>query len=578
MNEDQPIQSSSSSSSSTSTSLNILGIKNPGSLCYLISLIQILFHSSFSEHYLSSFHSYLSLPSLKDEVSSGGILLKEKQLEAIDEVMKEIYSLFTKLKEVYKKIGIDEEEESSSPSSSSPSSSPSPSPSFSLSPHRINIKRLSFHIQAFLQEEFDVDKPRDTLEYFEYILRIFNLSYKMKEAALNKDIEKCKDAEEALVLPGFNLFNGEISNILFPFYTKEKKFKKEVNKQFKMKKEQDKELNKEVEGSENLQSEELLEEDLIKDDDSIDLLTWLASLEMSRPERLLVMPLDILQENNFDRILDRYFNPPVLLNLSWKKELIDNSILSLIKEKKISGKSFERVSSSSSNSSFLNQLYSDHSLDRLSLSSKRKIRLKNSPKLLLLHLRRFSYSIEYDCKLKLHNKIVFPFHLDLSQYLESQNKSLSTYSLKGLILHDGETAYNGHYFSIVNKDGVWFELNDHKVVQVTEDQLGELAYGTYEPSYSDQDSESECDTKSSSSSDCSSSSIDNSSQEISSDDSSNSEDSSDDSSSSEDSSSSDESSSSEDTSSSDLSSSEDDQVQKNFKCAFILLYELNEST
>lgn len=94
--------------------------------------------------------------------------------------------------------------------------------------------------------------------------------------------------------------------------------------------------------------------------------------------------------------------------------------------------------------------------------------LHTLPPVLMLHLNRFSYSMKYKVKLKLHDFFEFPerFSLQLDEKMHNLNtKESYEYELRGVLVHIGETAYTGHYVSYVynEENKSWWHCNDHEV-------------------------------------------------------------------------------------------------------------------
>lgn len=51
-----------------------------------------------------------------------------------------------------------------------------------------------------------------------------------------------------------------------------------------------------------------------------------------------------------------------------------------------------------------------------------------------------------------------------------QDKTPRTFSLYGVVIHQGSSLGSGHYFALVKKHGNWFEANDSQVISRTEVQ------------------------------------------------------------------------------------------------------------
>lgn len=94
-------------------------------------------------------------------------------------------------------------------------------------------------------------------------------------------------------------------------------------------------------------------------------------------------------------------------------------------------------------------------------SAKKKIQIWTCPKILIIHLKRFSNNFTKN------NKVInFPIdNLNLSKYSIGYDKYKSNYRLIGVVNHIG-SYLGGHYYSYCRNKENWFEYNDEKVVQI----------------------------------------------------------------------------------------------------------------
>eukprot|EP01135_Chromosphaera_perkinsii_P010651 Nk52_evm51s2192 gene=Nk52_evmTU51s2192 len=104
----------------------------------------------------------------------------------------------------------------------------------------------------------------------------------------------------------------------------------------------------------------------------------------------------------------------------------------------------------------------------------RKIELQKLPPVLNLQLMRFVYECKDGEFKKVKDKtlVQFPEILDLSDLVEGANKETKQenedchFSLKAIMMHNGPSAYSGHYTAIVkdgSEKGVWYKCDDESI-------------------------------------------------------------------------------------------------------------------
>lgn len=100
--------------------------------------------------------------------------------------------------------------------------------------------------------------------------------------------------------------------------------------------------------------------------------------------------------------------------------------------------------------------------------ARKKLDLWRLPEILVIHLKRFSYS--RFLKNKLETFVDFPIDdLDLSNYIAYQNSHLSNrYMLYAVSNHYGGMGA-GHYTAYVLHGGKWYDFDDDRVLPVSED-------------------------------------------------------------------------------------------------------------
>ncbi|ORX71366.1 cysteine proteinase, partial [Linderina pennispora] len=98
------------------------------------------------------------------------------------------------------------------------------------------------------------------------------------------------------------------------------------------------------------------------------------------------------------------------------------------------------------------------------------------PRILTLQLKRFSIFGGG----KINRFVEFPLHLSMKNYVSrnSPEHGPYDYSLYAVLVHAGGTSRSGHYYCFVKSPaGVWYEMNDSMVRQVSENTvLKQTAY------------------------------------------------------------------------------------------------------
>jgi ubiquitin carboxyl-terminal hydrolase 4/11/15 len=104
----------------------------------------------------------------------------------------------------------------------------------------------------------------------------------------------------------------------------------------------------------------------------------------------------------------------------------------------------------------------------------KKLELFFTPKLLILHLKRFEYSSMGRYRTyaeKIGSTIDFPIDtLNLSQYIIGPDSSNSNYELYAVSQHYGSCG-GGHYTAIVKNSGKWYDCNDSSVSSSNESSV-----------------------------------------------------------------------------------------------------------
>lgn len=98
-----------------------------------------------------------------------------------------------------------------------------------------------------------------------------------------------------------------------------------------------------------------------------------------------------------------------------------------------------------------------------------RFRLKTLPKVLILHLKRFSFmghklrnAVDFDEVVRIDPEfIAFSDHHHHHHHSDAGGQD-HFYELYAVIIHKGYSTANGHYFSIVKnfEDGLWYKYDD----------------------------------------------------------------------------------------------------------------------
>jgi len=102
------------------------------------------------------------------------------------------------------------------------------------------------------------------------------------------------------------------------------------------------------------------------------------------------------------------------------------------------------------------------------------------PNCLIIHLLRFKYNVATGNRSKVESFFSFPKTINFGEIVTNGN-DLGVYSLKGMILHRGNTE-SGHYYSIVYHNDRWTCFNDNDVSILQEEEAFAEAFGGYNKS------------------------------------------------------------------------------------------------
>ncbi|CUS21548.1 LAQU0S03e05072g1_1 [Lachancea quebecensis] len=99
--------------------------------------------------------------------------------------------------------------------------------------------------------------------------------------------------------------------------------------------------------------------------------------------------------------------------------------------------------------------------------AERVVGLKQLPFYLALHMKRFKYSEEQNCNVKLFNRIRYPLDLKVCSTFDAS--VCKQYELVGLVVHMGGGPHHGHYVSLCKNERFgWLLFDDETVETVNE--------------------------------------------------------------------------------------------------------------
>lgn len=126
---------------------------------------------------------------------------------------------------------------------------------------------------------------------------------------------------------------------------------------------------------------------------------------------------------------------------------------------------------------FTNEKLDDYRCDKCEVKEcNKKITLLNTPKYLLVQLKRFEFNPKTFNMSKILKEVNYPLFLDMDKYCleDNINKKLKTknvYELNSIINHLGASLQSGHYTSFHKINNQWFYADDSDIQKVDEDFL-----------------------------------------------------------------------------------------------------------
>ncbi|KAL8994492.1 MAG: hypothetical protein Q9169_005546 [Polycauliona sp. 2 TL-2023] len=99
--------------------------------------------------------------------------------------------------------------------------------------------------------------------------------------------------------------------------------------------------------------------------------------------------------------------------------------------------------------------------------AEKRMKIKQSPRILALHLKRFKYTEDMQRLQKLFHRVVYPYHLRLFNTTDDAEDPDRLYELYAVVVHIGGGPYHGHYVSIIKtEDRGWLLFDDELVEPV----------------------------------------------------------------------------------------------------------------
>lgn len=113
--------------------------------------------------------------------------------------------------------------------------------------------------------------------------------------------------------------------------------------------------------------------------------------------------------------------------------------------------------------------------------AERRMRVKQLPRILALHLKRFKYVEQLGKYKKLSYRVVFPLELRLCNTSDDAEDPDRLYSLFAVIVHVGSGPNQGHYVSLIKSHDQWLLFDDDCVEPKDESEI-QSVYGVTQDS------------------------------------------------------------------------------------------------
>lgn len=109
--------------------------------------------------------------------------------------------------------------------------------------------------------------------------------------------------------------------------------------------------------------------------------------------------------------------------------------------------------------------------------AQKRMKVKQLPRILCLHLKRFKYIEQYDRMRKLMYRVVFPFELKLRNTTDDCLQADHEFALFGVVVHVGSGPNHGHYVSFIKSHNNWLYFDD-ETVELIDETMVQSAFGS----------------------------------------------------------------------------------------------------
>jgi ubiquitin carboxyl-terminal hydrolase 9/13 len=110
--------------------------------------------------------------------------------------------------------------------------------------------------------------------------------------------------------------------------------------------------------------------------------------------------------------------------------------------------------------------------------AQKRMKIKQLPSVLTLHLKRFKYQERLQKHVKLSYRVVFPLELRLPNTCDDTVNADRLYQLFAFIVHIGNGPHHGHYITIAKSMGQWMLFDDDSVQMIDEARIKDY-YGDH---------------------------------------------------------------------------------------------------